>query len=225
MNRVRACLVALLAAWIVALLSGCGLPELAGGSSSTETGEKVALTGRVMNGDHPVPGVAVELARAGLSDTTDATGAYRLVGTPATTPASSSLPDTLRFEVNGRTITRQSVSAWVSGLPDLQVVQRGFSGGLTQDGPTVGRVIAVLTGDGIAPGDSMTAEFYYNALAANYSGFLYFPAAGQTMNYAIRADAYDVDGRLVGSSLTVPFNSNAGNIVIPTFNTANIVTP
>ncbi|HEX2613677.1 MAG TPA: hypothetical protein VHO02_08790 [Fibrobacteria bacterium] len=220
---------ALSAAALAALLSGCGMPELAGGSSSTETGEKVALTGRVMNGNHPVPGVAVTLTRAGLTDTTDATGTYRLIGNVSGVPeASAASPDTLLFELNGGVIATQGVTGWVAAESDLQLVRRGFSGPLLTDSAgdaPVGRVEGVLTGDGIAAGDSLTATFYYSTLSSSYSGFLYFPPPGAAVrNYAVRVDVYDLEGRLVGRSASVPFSSLAGNITLPAFHSGNFAT-
>src|SRR5690606_40591841 len=56
-------------------LSAC--MSLAGGSSSTETGDKVALNGRVTGGaGDGIAGVVVTLKGSALADTTDITGHF-----------------------------------------------------------------------------------------------------------------------------------------------------
>jgi hypothetical protein len=108
-------------------LAGC----LTGGSSSTETGDNVNLSGHVLQSGHPAPGVVVTLASAGLSDTTDSQGAYRVKGhyTLAAEPPENlgkksgweRVIDSLVFTRNGNRVALKKVTRWVDTLSDLQV--------------------------------------------------------------------------------------------------------
>jgi hypothetical protein len=209
------------------LLTACGLAEglFAGGSSSTETGDKVALNGRVTGGSGSgVAGVIVNLGATGLADTTDITGSYNISGRIVRTSAL----DTLRFSLNGQTVAKRSVANLTATIPVIQIVQRGFSGLFTTTGHGTARVEGVLRGDGIAPGDSIAGTFFYNSLSNNYSGFLWFPPpTNMVYEYRVHINVYDQEGVLTGRSQSVPFNSFAGNITIPDFdpNTVNDVAP
>jgi hypothetical protein len=225
MNRLRlrgTFIAAGLAALLVAGLAACDI-TVAGGSSSTETGDKVSLSGRVLrsNGE-PVSGVVVSLKAAGISDTTDTAGAYSLKGREAFGVST----DTLRFSLNGQLIETQALSDFEAVLADLQIVQRGFSGALDADDVTVTRVEGVVTGDGIALGDSVAGDFFHNKLAGDYSGFLWFPppSAG-VRNYTAHINVYGAGGTLIGRSADVPFTSMAGNLSIPRFRADNVVAP
>jgi hypothetical protein len=212
----------LLAGGIATGLTACDL-TLAGGSSTTETGDPVSLSGRVLrsNGE-PVSGVVVSLEAAGISDTTDTAGAYLLKGREAFGVST----DTLRFSLNGQLIETQVVSDFEAVLADLQIVQRGFSGALDADAITVTRVEGVVTGDGIAPGDSVSGDFFHNTLAGDYSGFLWFPPPSTGVrNYTVHINVYGAGGTLIGRSADVPFTSMAGNVSIPRFRADNVVAP
>lgn len=201
------------------LLAACNT-LLAGGSSSTETGDKVALNGRVAGGNGDgVPGVIVTLKGTSLADTTDILGAYRLSGT---LPNHEDGSDTLLFQLNGQAVTKLGVTSLEADLPDVQIVQRGFSGSFNGSDTSITRIEGVITGDGIAAGDSVTATFFHNALADNYSGFIWFPPTTTTRNYTVHINVYGVGETLTGRSQDVPFNSLAGNIVIPDFNPGNL---
>lgn len=203
---------------LVVALAGClGNDEQESGPA--KEGD-IHLTGRVVSGSAPVAGVAVQLARNGVTDTTDALGYYHLVKAGAATPDEVVL-DTLYYSMGGLPLGRVSVTHWTDSLPDVQIVQRDISGLIDPDGTGILSVTGVLTGDGI---DSMTpvlTEFYYNELTRNYSGFVYFPPHSTVRNYAIRVEVFDVDCRLAARSATVPFNSFAGNITLPTFRMGN----
>jgi hypothetical protein len=225
MNRLRlrgTFVAASLSALLVATLAACDI-TVAGGSSSTETGDKVSISGRVLRGNgEPVSGVVVSLEAAGISDTTDTAGAYVLKGREAFGVST----DTLRFSLNGQLIETQVVSDFEAVLADLQIVQRGFSGALDADDITVTRVEGVVTGDGIAPGDSVASEFFHNTLAGAYSGFLWFPPPSTGVrNYTVHINVYGAGGTLIGRSTDVPFTSMAGNISIPRFHADNVVAP
>lgn len=181
------------------------------------------LSGRVVStGANPVAGVAVHLAKAGVSDTTDALGRYHLLHPAGTENDDSAVIDTLFYQKHGQVLARVSLTQWVDSLPDVQIVQRDISGLLTGvSGIT--RVEAVVTGDGIDSAAPVVTEFYYNALTGNYSGFVFFPPANSVQNYLIHVNIYGADSTLVGQSQTVPFNSFAGNITIPTFSAGNSV--
>lgn len=208
---------------ISVLAAGCMSFSVAGGSTSTETGDKIALTGRVTNGGIPVPGILVSLVKAGLHDTTDATGTYVLSGTPAPgASVSNASPDTLVFSREEQAITRLVVSSWSEQPPELRIVQRGFSGTFTDSASGIARIEGVVTGEIIAPGDSVAATFFHNVVAGNYSGFIWFPAPGWVQDFAIHVNVYDSTGALTGRSITVPFTSNAGNITVPAFHSRNL---
>jgi len=223
LHRASRGLWARLTAGALAALTLAACMSLAGGSSSTETGEQVALNGRVTGGaGEGLAGVIVSLQGSTLADTTDITGSFALHGRrPVTTDAS-----VLRFVLGGQTIAQTTVTTLRGTLPDVVVVQRGFSGGFTGQATGIARVEGVVTGDGIAPGDSITATFFFNPLAGNYSGFVWFPPPTTTVrHYIVRVHVYDSEGLLTGRSVDVPFTSQAGNVVIPDFNPANLSPP
>lgn len=213
------------AALVFAILGAVniGLVACMGGSTSTETGDKVSLSGRVTRGSgEPVAGVVVSLKTAGLSDTTDTAGVYELKGR---TSGGTSV-DTLRFSLNGQLIETQSISDFEDVLPDVQIVQRGFSGSLDATGVTVTRIEGVVTGDGLAPGDSLAADFFHNTLAGDYSGFVWFlPSPSTVRHYTVHVNVYGAGGARIGRSVDVPFTSLAGNVSLPGFRADNLVSP
>jgi hypothetical protein len=208
----------LAAALSAGLVAGC-----MGGSSSTETGSEISLSGRVVDKDNtPISGIAVSLAKAGLTDTTDFQGRYLIEGA---LPAEDA-PDTLVFTQGGHAVAALPVTKWVDSLPDLKIIQRDISGSVLAVGAfaaKIGRVEAVLTGDGIPADRPVTVEVFYNALASHYSGFVYFPGTNAVRHYAVTVNVYDTAGRFTGRSATVPFSSIAGNILVPPFNPGNAV--
>ncbi len=222
-GRVRAFLTGIAGSLLVLTFAAC--MSLAGGSSSTETGDQVALNGRVTGGTgEGIAGVVVSLKGSSLADTTDITGGFALHGRHAR--KASMAADTLRFVLNGQTVTQTAVTTLVGTVPDITIVQRGFSGSFSGSTNDIGRVEGVLKGDGIAVGDSVTATFFFNALAGNYSGFIWFPPPMETArDYVVRIDVYNHDGVLTGRGPDVPFTSLAGNVLIPTFNPANLSPP
>jgi hypothetical protein len=192
------------------------------GGGTESSGVGVRLTGRVVgSGNMPIAGVVVTAARAGLSDTTDAFGRYVLSRDTAEDVSGAGVLDTLRYVKNGQSLARVSVLHWIDSLPDIQVIQRDISGTLSIGELPVSKIEAVLTGDGIDSLNPVVTEFYYNALARNYSGYKYFPPASSTLNYQVVVNVYGPEGVLFGRSLTVPFNSFAGNITVPSFSANN----
>lgn len=184
--------------------------------------ESVNLTGRVVSSNNgPVAGVVVRLAGSGASDTTDATGRYHLTGAASGSAAGGVVLDTLYYARNGLALARVSVTSWIDTLPDVEVVQRDISGLLDTGSTTIAKVKAVLTGDGIDSGSPVVTEFYYNALTGNYSGFMYFPPASSVRNYSVQVNVYGTGDVLLGRSVSVPFNSFAGNITVPAFKAGN----
>jgi hypothetical protein len=161
--------------------------------------------------------------RAGLFDITNAQGYYELIGNSDAEPASASRPDTLNVEVYGQHVLKRSVTDWVGGLSGVQVVQRGFWGMLEEHGLVIAYIEGVVTGDGIAPGDSISTTFFHNTLAGNYSGFVFFPPPDSTvLNYVLHVNVYDTQGKLVGRSDDVLFTSLSGNVTIPPFDPENL---
>jgi predicted small secreted protein len=199
---------------------------LAGGSSSTETGDKVSLSGHVTSGaGDGIAGVIVALDGTALADTTDITGSYSLAGRRVR--ASATDPDTLTFTLNGQTVAKRGVTTLTAAVPDIRIVPRGFSGtfagGDTLEENTITRVEGVVTGEGISPGDSIAATFYYNTLSNTYSGFIWFPPpTSTTLNYVVHINVYGAGGMVTGRSQSVPFNSLAGNVTIPDFDPHNL---
>jgi len=200
---------------VSALLMSCTTDS--GGATE---GVGLSVKGRVMaTNSSPVSGVVVALARNGAKDTTDAQGRYELHALAAQQGAAAH--DTVVYTRNGQPLARVSVATWIDTLPDVQVVQRDFSGLLTGGAAGITRVEGVVTGDGIDSTDPVTSEFYYNSLTGNYSGFVYFPAPTSVQNYQVRIRIYGAGNVLAGQSQVVPFNSTAGNITVPAFSPGN----
>jgi hypothetical protein len=126
------------------------------------------------------------------------------------------------YTKNGQSLARISVANWVdTTLPDVEVIQRDISGLLVGAGTTITRVEGVVTGDGIDSSAPVTAEFYYNPLTGNYSGFVYFPPVTSVQYYQVQVKIYGPGNLLVGSSQVVPFTSFAGNVTVPAFQPGN----
>src|SRR5690606_12132214 len=195
-------------------LSGCTQTE-----PDTDTSRhSIRLTGRVVGHNNaPVAGVAVSLSRAGLTDTTDALGRYVITRRKAPDETNDVVLDTLRYSMGGQALARVNVMQWIDTLPDIQVIQRDISGLLDTEGLTATRIEGVLTGDGIDEENPVTAEFYYNPLTGNYSGFLFFPPVSSVAHYSVQINVYGAGDVLIGQSAPVPFNSFAGNITVPAF--------
>jgi hypothetical protein len=213
-----------LALAVFAIVSACN-DRVAGGSNSTETGEEISLTGRVIDKEgSPVAGVRVSLVRLAMADTTDSTGTYHIQGkTTGKTDTLSGALDTLRFVQETRVIASLGVFHWVSAFPDVKIIQRDISGLLTGDPPGFIRVQAILMGDDIPTDHPLTADLFYNAPAQHYSGFFYFTPAPALRNYAVQIRLYDSLQRNVGRSDTIRFNSSAGNVLIPSFDSHNAI--
>jgi hypothetical protein len=64
MKRIS-CLSLLVASSAATLMTGCGMTSVSGSTSSPVTGNSIAASGRVMGGQQPVAGVAVQLYAAG----------------------------------------------------------------------------------------------------------------------------------------------------------------
>jgi hypothetical protein len=216
-KALRAFAAAAFAATLLAL-SACTQMEPGGGS---ENSDGIRLSGRVVGTNNsPIAGVVVAMSRSGLTDTTDALGRY-ILSSKTALEGEGVVLDTLRYSMNGQSLGRVSVLQWIDTLPDIQVVQRDVSGLLNTEGLAATRIEAVLLGDGIDSANPVTADFYYNALSGNYSGFLYFPPASTTMNYTVQINVYGTGNLLIGQSQIVPFNSFAGNITMPAFSAGN----
>jgi len=206
-------------------LAGCDVsePRHAGGSTSTETGDKFGLSGRVLGASGgPLAGVVVSLKGSALTDTTDAFGTWEINGFAKTGRKN----DTVAFELIGQTLANVPVTRRVATLRDvqLQTVQRGFTGFLTPSSVTIGRIEGLLTGDGIAEGDTVRFPLHHNMLVGNYSGFAYFPPSYElTLFYSVFVRVYDEHDKLIGKSHIVTFNSISGDITLPTFEPGNLL--
>jgi hypothetical protein len=209
--RVSVILAAIVA---LTLLLACN-SLLAGGSSTTETGDPVSLTGRVTTGGVPVAGVSVRLAKAGLTDTTDALGVYTVHGKLA----KGAGRDTLVFTHSGIGIARRAVVSRTDSLPDVPVMRRVFSGTLPSAAiPHAVRVELAVRGEGIAAGDSARVIVLPDPVSGNYSAFLYFPAPAEGLrHYVAHVIVYGQAGGIIGRSEDLPFTNLTGDIAVPAF--------
>lgn len=204
-------------------LAFCSVSCMEGTSSGTETGSAIILNGRVVDQNgKPVPKVEARLVRVGLADTTDADGRYVLVADAGLLPkASHGALDTLDFRIEGHRVAILPVGKWIDTLPDVRLIQRNISGKLLHGALLTDQdanlVLGVLRGTDIPPEHPVTAEFFYNRPANEYSGFLYFPDLGKSGTYEIAVQVYDGKGYLQGQSGTIRFNGLAGDLSIPAF--------
>lgn len=213
---------------LVSLLSlmflRCSLPT-AGDDTQTTSG--ILLTGTVSNKDgQPLPGAVARLKGLGLADTTDATGKYTISGNLQKRLAKASaadVEDTLLILRDGQLITWYDVVEWVDTLPALFVVQRNISGPLQVGTDSIGKVEAVLHGDGISDSLPLIAELWFNQAVSEYSGFIYFAYSTERRDYAVYVNAYNIDTLWIGRSDTINFTSLAGDIEIPAFDAENAV--
>jgi hypothetical protein len=209
------------------LLVACMSDMLAGGSTSTQTGAKINLSGRVVDkNDAGVAGVVVEIKRAGLKDTTDALGRYVLEGSVTVSginggSASMEPLDTLLVKQNGQKLLSLPIFKWVDVLPDIKIIQRDVSGKLLSAPASTGRVEAVISGEGIPVGQPVVVPLYHFKLSGSYTGFAYFQATVAVAEYVVYVRVLDTAGRFIGRSPDVPFSTMAGNIPIPDFDAGN----
>lgn len=214
---------AFLAFTAVFQLGGC----LEDAGSGTGGRTLVNLRGRVSDqGGNPIPDVEVRLSHAGTADTTDAAGHFTIAREPDSPPTSQrGLVDTLELSIRGQKVAVFPVENGNDTLPDLRLVHRGVSGKLLHgnliSAHEAGSVRAVLRGTDIPAGHPLTAEFFYNRPANEYSGFMYFPDFGKPGQYEISIEVYDDQGHLQGRSEAIRFNDQAGNITIPPFEIAS----
>jgi hypothetical protein len=210
---------------LVLLHAGCDMvePRHAGGSTSTETGDKFGLSGRVLGSNGgPLAGVVVNLKGSALTDTTDVFGAWEINGFTK----ANNKGDTVLFELIGQTLAQVPVTRRVATLRDvqLQTVQRGFTGFLSPSPVTIGRIEGLLTGDGITEGDTVRFPLHHNILVGNYSGFAYFPPSyEQTLFYSVLVRVFDENDKMIGKSHIVTFNSISGDVTLPTFEPGNLL--
>lgn len=213
---ISGCLSALFASMLFVSCEG-------GTTSGTESGSKINLTGKVIGKDNaPISGVVARLSKTGLADTTDSGGKFLLEGDVPSGSGNSGFLDTLVILQDSQRIAGVGITKWVDSLPDIKVVQRGFSGDLEEASVEIGRVEAVLFGTGIPEGRPIVAEFFYNKPSGEYSGYVFFPASGKGAAYIIYISIFDEDGYPVGRSDTISFNGLAGDITIPVFAPDNV---
>lgn len=203
----------------LAVLGSC----VGGTTSGTETGSRISIRGRVVDGDkEPVAGLVARLSLSGIADTTDSQGRYHILGEGGSATAETGVLDTLIVSQAGQRVAALGITKWVDSLPDIKVVQRSFSGRIDAAGSEVGRVEGVLSGSGLPEGNRVVAEFFYNKPVREYSGFIYFPVSGTEATYLIYVNLYDSAGLLTGRSDTIAFNSLAGDITLPEFHAGNV---
>lgn len=203
------------------------------GDKGTEAGDphsndKISLTGQIVDRENaPISGVVVELAKTGISDTTDAYGKYSVhqafIPNGLGKLSANAVLDTLLFKQHDQQFAALEVTHWVDTFPDLKVVQRDISGLLLAGKVQIATIRGELSGDGISKNQPLSAQFFYNQFSNNYSGFVYFHVADTTQNYAVTVNTYDAQSRFIGRSRTIPFSSLAGNITVPPFNPNNAI--
>jgi hypothetical protein len=197
--------------------------KVAGGV--VETGNAIELTGRVLdkNGE-PVFGVVAKLAKKGYSDTTGPDGKYIIEGEvnkQNNDINTGDILDTVIFLQKGQRFASINVVKWIDSLPDVRIVQRDISGEIDPVTITISRIEAILTGDSIPEEQAIVTELYYFEDTYTYSGFVNSPATVEVQNYEVYVNVYDYDGKIIGRSDVVYFNSLAGDITIPSFNPLN----
>lgn len=211
-------ILSLAAAALLSLLQACDLSNQVSDGGGDETHSSIDIQGVVLTGrSTPFAGIVVKLRTAGLSDTTDAQGAYAIRADRAFA-ASRSLAavDTLDFYREGRIVHSELLDTWVEHVPDVILVQRDVSGRLTGNVEAVKAVRAVFGG---RRADTLALE--WNPILGSYSGFAYFQWSAGVDSYQVRIEARDSLGRLVGRSVEIPFTSRAGDLDVPSFDAGN----
>lgn len=133
------------------------------------------------------------------------------------------ITDTLLFMKNGQMITTTEINDYIDTLPHLFIVQRDMYGNLNGDPKSIGSIRAVITGDLIPEEDPVTAELWFNEPNSSYSGFVYFVATQEMVNYTVTVEIYSKDSVVIGRSLPISFPSTAGNINLPDFSAENAI--
>jgi hypothetical protein len=127
----------------------------------------------------------------------------------------------LDFRIEGRRVAILPIGKWIDTLPDVRLIQRNVSGKLLHGALLTDQdanlVLGILRGTDIPADHPVTAEFFYNRPANEYSGFLYFPDLGKSGTYEVLVQVYDGKGYLQGQSGTIRFNGLAGDLSIPAF--------
>jgi formylglycine-generating enzyme required for sulfatase activity len=129
--------------------------------------------------------------------------------------------DTLLLLKGGQTISVVEILDLIDTLSDVFIVQRDINGALQITGDTINKIEAVITGDSIPDSLPKVVELWHNVANNSFSGFVYFLHSLKTINYNVFVKIYDNEGKFIGRSMNVPFNSLAGDIVVPVFDLDN----
>lgn len=218
-NLLRSLLPAILLA--LALWSCDESDQVAGRSDETHS-SVVDVQGRVLTRyARPLANVVVRLRAAGLQDTTDNEGAFRLLADLApVSPESPTVVDTLDYLREGQIVASVAVPEWIYTAPDLMLVQRDLAGAVEGKVPPKARFAAVIVLPG---GTTRTYELEWNRVQRRYSGFAYFRYSGTRDSFQIRVQVLDDSGRLLARSALVHFTSLSGDIEMPSFAMGNIL--
>ncbi len=196
--------------------------RIVGGSTSTESGTKISLTGRVLDTKNAgLGGIVVELSHTGLKDTTDAQGSYSLIGQrDSNVVGSASVVDTLVLTRYGMRLATLPVFKWVD---NIRILQRNISAKLLSAPVAPARVEAVISGGQIPTDQPVVRGLDYSYHLNSYMGFAYLREEGNATKYYVFVRTFDATGSLLGQSLGISFNSTTGNISIPEFDAANLL--
>lgn len=195
--------------------------RVAGGSDETHS-SVVDVQGRVLTRDaRPLANVMVRLRAAGLQDTTDNEGAFRLQADRApVSPESPKVVDTLDYLRDGQVVASVAVPEWIYTAPDLMLVQRDLAGAVVGVVPPNARFVALIDLPG---GATRTYDLEWNRSQRRYSGFAYFRYSGARDSFRIRVQVLDDSGRLLARSALVRFTSLSGDVELPSFAMGNIL--
>lgn len=210
------------------VVAAAGLALMAGCSSSTGPKDDISdqynvyLTGFVLDQDgNPIANTVATVKGTALSDTTGADGRYLIVEDRHGSSRPAPSGDSVQYLKAGQVITMQNIPKWIDTLPDVFIEQRDIFGHFTASPVSLGRITAVITGDGIPAANPLVAARGYISLTQNYSGYVYFVYSGALRNYSVVINVYNSDSVLIGRSLRVDFASNVGDVQVPDFDPNN----
>ena len=127
--------------------------------------------------------------------------------------------DTLVLSKDNQVIDEMIINNFVDSLPESYIVQRDIYGDFDPMDVNMEGVELVIWGDGISI--PKTVEMGFNRQAHAFSGFVYLKHTTVRTDYHVYVNALDLDGRLLGRSVTVDFDERHGDIQVPSFSTMN----
>jgi len=203
-----------------ALIAGCS--QTIGPKDDISNQYSVYLTGYVLDQDgNPIANTVATVKGTALSDTTGADGSYLIVEDRHGSSRPAPSGDSIQYLKAGQVITMQNIPKWIDTLPDIFIEQRDIFGHFTSTPVSLGRITAVITGDGIPAASPLVAARGYIPITQNYSGYVYFVYSGTLRNYSVVINVYNSDSALIGRSVQVDFPSTVGDVQVPDFDPNN----